>query len=122
MKWMAALALAACASAPPPPLKQSCDTRAAWKNASAQDCAVCIAETTRPRCDCDTLPAAGACIDQQRAMTSTADCSPALADCVAACKGDCACIEACYQGHAACQSAASSVQACIVKACDERCR
>jgi hypothetical protein len=55
-------------------------------------------------------------------MNGSADCGQPIADCVQACKNDCACTDACYQGHMACQSAAASLQACIVKACDERCR
>jgi hypothetical protein len=121
-EWAFGLVLVACASAPPPPLRQSCETRAAWKNSSAQTCTVCVAETMRPRCDCDTSPAAGACIDETRAMNASADCGQPIADCVTACKGDCTCTDACYQGHMACQAAAASLQACIVKACDERCR
>jgi len=121
-RWLLLLALAACGSPPAPPLKQSCETRAAWKNGSSQACAVCAAETTRPRCDCDTSPAAGACLDAQRAFTGSADCTQSTADCVTACNQDCACADACYQAHLACRSLAGEVQACIVRTCDERCR
>jgi hypothetical protein len=88
----------------------------------SQDCATCIEQTKRPRCSCDTVPAPGACLDDFRAYDSATDCGQAVKDCVAACATDCACVDACYQGHATCLSRASELQACIVKACDQRCR
>ena len=115
------LAALAC-GAPAPPLRQSCETRGAWKNGASQDCAVCVAQTTRVRCDCDTSPAAGACLDAQRAYAGSADCTQGVTDCVTGCKQDCACIDACYQAHATCRSLAEQTEACIVRACDERCR
>lgn len=114
-----------CSTAPPPALRQSCEARAKW-SMSSQDCTTCITQTTRVRCDCDTVPAAGACLDANRAYTASPDCGAAVTDCVAACapsgQSDCGCVDACYEGHATCRSLAEKLEGCIVQACDQRCR
>jgi hypothetical protein len=107
-------------SSPPPPLRQSCEARSKWPLSS--DCVVCVTQATRMRCDCDTVPAAGACNDASRAYGSSPDCGAAVTDCVTACAADCACVDACYQAHATCRALAEKLQGCIVQVCDARCR
>jgi hypothetical protein len=86
----------------------------------SSDCVVCVTQTTRARCDCDTVPAAGACRDAQLEFAGAPDCA-GVTDCVAACASDCACVDACYQAHATCRPLADKLQGCIVQACEARC-
>lgn len=116
----AAIAAAACGSAPPS-VRQSCTTRAQWIGVQAASCRDCVTLSQAPHCDCLSDSASGACAQQAAAWVNSADCA-GVRSCADACKDDCACVDRCYDARPACRDVGGALAACVVATCDARCR
>lgn len=74
-----------------------------------------------PRCECLADPVSGTCAPQMEAWVGSAECA-LVRTCVDACKDDCACVDACYDRRPSCRDVGGAADACVVGACDARCR
>lgn len=101
----------------------ACTIRSTWTKATDSVCVTCTTLASGPACSCSGDPTAGMCASLVQTMQNEPDCTAAVAQCVGLCMAtDCACINACYSGHAKCRAAASAVDGCVVDACNATCR
>lgn len=106
-------------------IRKACDVRGTWKNLQAARCVDCVSGAPLPTCGCPEFKDfAGRCEAQGQRSTGEADCTQDLNICVQTrCqRQDCACIDACYQGHDACRGAHAARDGCVVEVCATHCQ
>jgi hypothetical protein len=103
-------------------VRKACAARASWATPISQHCSNCKAKATTPKCtSCNVKPYSGACADQEKARRDEPSCND-IEVCLFRCKGDCDCLDKCYEGKAACEKLAGAVDACVNEACAESCK
>lgn len=104
-------------------VKQACETRLAWTQASSEACNACkISAYTSDECDCKKDEYRGLCNQQLVARNAEADCVYTIDECVTACREDCTCIDGCYADHAKCKPLQAAYDGCITDVCDDACK
>jgi hypothetical protein len=104
--------------------KVACDIEAAWPTPHSADCGNCISLSQVAECGCPTgqIQQRAQCSDEASARAQTADCDVPLGHCIEGCtQNDCACVDACYQGHTECRNAQGKLDSCVINACKALC-
>lgn len=125
----ATIALLACgksektdvAAVAPGGVHKACEVRRSWQHAIRKDCSDCRARSTTPKCtSCNVKPYSGVCAEEAKAQRAEPQCEN-IENCIFRCKGDCDCVDKCYEGKAACEKLSGVVDACVNKACEASC-
>lgn len=104
-------------------VKLACEARSAWTKADSQACRDCqISAYTSDECDCKRDEYRALCHQHLVTRNAEADCVYEIDECVSACKGDCACADACFDNHGKCKPLQAAYDGCLADVCEDVCK